>query len=588
MTKDHEQFKLVGRKVILKVQDRICDTPEDLLSSRLFRVILKKGVERLVEQKSPLLKIFGKEEPGEADLDRLLQVLHFLVKMPLDLVPNLVEGSESFLKHRQLFNDFIEYLYNFWRDFERYLICTSPEGTPALDRRPYRTFNNTVETLTHLVRSVYRDLQENITGEHPWIYRQVRAGTNVAAIAVPKDVLLPEGVYREKLSSIPIIRQILLYPPLILDPPMNKRTGQFRKIVSNPLEVVDVKPEEWLCYPAKVGPLLVLIYFHEKFYELGFSLCNLFEIATDEDLKRKPDAVYLFGVPGDSLDQLADFPTVFYDDQENNLLIAACPNRDMFGYFGYLKKMVLTLHNVKVMKMGRLPFHGAMVRIFLKSGKRATILMIGDTAAGKSETLEAFRILAQDNLSDMIIIADDMGSLEIDAEGKIRGYGTEIGAFLRLDDLQPGYAFGQVDRAIIMSPSRVNARVVIPVTTFSNVIKGWEVDFVLYANNYEEVDEEHPIIERFSNTQEALRVFAEGAVMSKGTTTATGIVHSYFANIFGPPQYRELHDELAQKYFEAFFKRGIFVGQMRTRLGIPGWERKGPEEVAKELIRILS
>jgi hypothetical protein len=588
MTKDHEQFKLVGRKVILKVQDRICDTPEELLSSRLFRVILKKGVERLVEQKSPLLKIFGKEEPGEADLDRLLQVLHFLVKMPLDLVPNLVEGSESFLKHRQLFNDFIEYLYNFWRDFERYLICTSPEGTPALDRRPYRTFNNTVETLTHLVRSVYRDLQENITGEHPWIYRQVRAGTNVAAIAVPKDVLLPEGVYREQLSSIPIIRQILLYPPLILDPPMNKRTGQFRKIASNPLEVVDVKPEEWLCYPAKVGPLLVLIYFHEKFYELGFSLCNLFEIATDEDLKRKPDAVYLFGVPGDVLDQLADFPTVFYDDQENNLLIAACPNRDMFGYFGYLKKMVLTLHNVKVMKMGRLPFHGAMVRILLKNGKKATILMIGDTAAGKSETLEAFRILAQDNLSDMTIIADDMGSLEIDAEGKIRGYGTEIGAFLRLDDLQPGYAFGQIDRAIIMSPSRVNARVVIPVTTFSNVIKGWEVDFVLYANNYEEVDEEHPIIERFSSAQEALRVFAEGAVMSKGTTTSTGIVHSYFANIFGPPQYRELHDELAQKYFEAFFKGGVFVGQMRTRLGIPGWERKGPEEVAKELIRILS
>lgn len=588
MVKDHEQFKLMGRKVILKVQDRICDNPEELLSSKLFRVILKKGVESLVERKSPLLKIFGKEEPGEADLDLLLQVLRFLTKMPLDLIPNLVEGSESFLKHRLLFNDFIEYLYNFWRGFERYLICTSPGGTPALDRRPYRTFNNTVKTLTHLVRSVYRDIQENITGEHPWIYRQVRAGTNVAAIAVPKDVSLPEGDYQEKLSSIPIIRQILLYPPLILDPPMNKRTGQFRKINRNPMEVVEVIPEEWLCYPAKVGPLLILIYFHEKFYDLGFSLCNLFEIATDDDLKRKPDAVYLFGVPGDFLDQLADFPTVFYDDEKNGLLIAACPNRDMFGYFGYLKKMVLTLHNVKVMKMGRLPFHGAMVRILLKNGKKATILMIGDTAAGKSETLEAFRILAQDNLSDMIIIADDMGSLEIDAEGKIKGYGTEIGAFLRLDDLQPGYAFGQVDRAIIMSPSRVNARVVIPVTTFSNLIKGWEVDFVLYANNYEEVDEEHPIIERFASAEEALKVFSEGAVMSKGTTTSTGIVHSYFANIFGPPQYRELHDKLARKYFEAFFKKGIFVGQMRTRLGIPGWERKGPEEVAKELINILS
>ena len=37
------------------------------------------------------------------------------------------------------------------------------------------------------------------------------------------------------------------------------------------------------------------------------------------------------------------------------------------------------------------------------------------------------------------------------------------------------------------------------------------------------------------------------------------------------------YDEIAESYFKEFFSKGIFVGQLRTRLGIEGWERKGPE-----------
>jgi hypothetical protein len=181
-----------------------------------------------------------------------------------------------------------------------------------------------------------------------------------------------------------------------------------------------------------------------------------------------------------------------------------------------------------------------------------------------------------------------MGSLEVDSHGKILGYGTEIGAFIRLDDLQQGYAFGQIDRAIIMSPQKVNARAVLPVTTLDEVLHGYPVNFLLYANNYEEVDENHPIIERFSSPDQALNVFREGAAMAKGTTTAKGLVHSYFANIFGPPQYKALHEELARQTFEAAFQSDVFVGQMRTRLGITGCEAKGPEEAAKELFALIS
>ncbi|HEX2966676.1 MAG TPA: hypothetical protein VHO84_12870, partial [Syntrophorhabdaceae bacterium] len=226
--------------------------------------------------------------------------------------------------------------------------------------------------------------------------------------------------------------------------------------------------------------------------------------------------------------------------------------------------------------------------ILMKGNRPFSILIIGDTGAGKSETLEAFRAIGEDLIEEMIIIADDMGSLEIDHSGNVIGYGTEIGAFVRLDDLSPGYAFGQLDRSIIMNPNQVNARIVLPVTTYENVITGYPVDMVLYANNYEEIDENHPIIERLPTAESALHIFREGTAMSKGTTTSTGLVHTYFVNVFGAVQYKTLHDQIAKEMFEAAFNRAVFVGQLRTRLGIPGLERRGPEEAARALLSQIS
>lgn len=579
---DLGSFEVLENKVIIRIKDSICENSEDLLTSRLLKEIVKRSVKKLIRKNSLLLKIFGPKEPTES-IDLLVRTMQFLVKMPGELVPNVVKGSEIFFKQKDLFNQFIEYLYNYWRSFDRFILCDSTGDT--LDKRPYRTFNLTIEHLTHLIRATYRDLEENLTGDHPRVYRQVAAGAEIATISVPKTISYPEKKYF-KLNAIPVIRQVLLNPPLILNPPMNKRSGRFEKVTTNPIDHLDINTHDWLGYPAMVGDLIIMVYFHKKFFELGFSLSNLFELASDRDLEKSPDAVYLFGVP-DSLMKPYPSPTIFYDDEKNNILLAAVPRDDEFGYFGYLKKMILTLHNIKVMKRGKLPFHGAMAKIILKGDKEATILMIGDTAAGKSETLEALRQLGDAYIQDMIIIADDMGSMEIDKKGNILGYGTEIGAFLRLDDLKPGYAFGQMDRAIIMSPHKVNARIVLPVTTLENILKGYRIDLVLYANNYEEIDEERDLIERFSTYQEALKVFKEGAVMSKGTTSSRGIVHSYFANIFGPPQYKNIHDKLAEKYFKAMFDRNIFVGQMRTRLGIPGFEQSGPRELAEQLLKTL-
>ena len=577
-------LRIIGNKVILNIRERMCETPEELLGSEKFRQTLEHYIKNLKSKNSPILEVFGDRKIDAESVSDLVTTLKHLVKYESNLVPHVFEQSEAFMKNLDRLADFVESLYDYWRGFDRFIVNDS-EGD-RLDKRPYRTFNETVEHLTHLIRSVYRQIQENITGIHPNVYRQIPAGAEMSVISLPKKIDYKGEKYK-KLNEIPVIRQMLIYPPLVIQQPMNKRTGHFKKIDKNPIDLCNLQTDEWLCYPARIGKLLIMVYFHIDFSELGFSQCNLFQLADDNDFKKKPDALFIYGVQGNVLDGLASSPTVFYEDKENDIFVGAVPGRPEFGYFGYLKKMTLTLHNALIMKNRNMPFHGAMMKILLQGDKEATILMMGDTGAGKSETLEAFRVLAEKHIREITIIADDMGSIELDSAGVPVGYGTEIGAFLRLDDLQPGYAYGHLDRSIIMNPSQVNARIIMPVTKFETVIQGHKIDYILYANNYEEIDDTHPVIERFTSSEKALETFRNGAVMSKGTTTTSGLVNTYFANIFGPPEYMELHEEIVEKYFKSFFDNNVFVGQMRTRLGIQGYETNGPQEAALELLRII-
>ena len=479
------------RQIVLHTDGTLCETTQELVESDAFARVVGLYVDHLEAHNPRLL-----DELGLAGRRRrqLLELLRLLANNPLDRVGRGYAGEDDLPAHRERLHEFVEGLYDFWRGYDRFMICHG-EAQAADEPRQYRSFNETVERFGQLVRAAYRDIAEHVTGSHPRVYRQVAAGSEVSVIAAQRHAALPAR-YRELLGGIPFVRHVLMYPPLLLDPPTTTRTGQFLEVDEDPLAGLRLEREQWLCFPVLVGPLTVFVYFEQRFAGLGLSLANLFEMASDDDLAAGPDAIYVYGAPPESLARFGELPTVFHDDPAARVLVAAVPLEDRFGYFGYLKKMVLTLHNLAVMRRGRMPFHGAYTRIVLADGAAANVLLLGDTATGKSESLEALRLLGEDRIRELRIIADDMGSLEVTEDG-VRGYGTEIGAFVRLDDLQQGYAFGQMDRAVIMSPQRVNARVVLPVTTLEEVLRGHRVDVLLYANNYEQVDEGHPLIEEF-------------------------------------------------------------------------------------------
>jgi hypothetical protein len=567
-----------GSQILIQSRGELCQTRTEFMESEAFLKATGMFLESLVARDSPLLEHLPSREPAF-----WVKLLGSLAEATLEDTALRIPQAVDFLtkEGRLVLRELVEEFYNHWRSFNRFMVLLSEPGPGALDRRPYRAFNSTLEILVDLIRGAYRDIHENICGDHPRIYRQVPAGCNVGLIAVPKACPLPQGL-RELWSEVPFIRQIWIDPPMILDPASNTRSGRFDPVDRDPLEGYRPDPSEWLCYPAQVGPLVIFAAFHVSQIGLGCALANLFELATDAQIARGPDAMFAYGVPMEHLRAWEGNPTVFHE-HASGLLTAAIPSGDAYAYFGYLKKMALTLHNVAMLRKGRLPFHGALVDITLDKGRSARVLIIGDTATGKSESIEAFRTLAGKRVRALTVVADDMGSLELTPDGRILGYGTETGAFVRLDDLHRGYAFGQIDRAIFMSPHKVNARVVIPVTTLDEVLTPHPVDFILYANNFEEGD----VLERFDSAEAALATFSAGRAMGKGTTTATGLTESYFANPFGAPQCREAHEALAERIFRAAFKAGIFVGQIRTRLAMAGWETKGPAAVAEALLESL-
>jgi hypothetical protein len=568
-----------------------CRVPADLFKSDIFHRVLKRFVARLIRHDSPHLgaiKHFRRDEQEGADgfpydIELLTKFFMFLSMQSLDEViealPMLVPVAEL---HLELY-DFVEELYDFWRGHERYLIYEDAYGPRTDTYTRHQHFIQINESMKDLVLEAYRNICTNLTGRVPMVYRQLPAGAGVGILTTRIDWQIPGEAYAG-LTEIPFVQLLVIVPPLVYYPKRNYRSGMFKPAERNPLEGAAFDAEDWVCYPAKVGEILMFIYFHKRYLSLGTSLSNLLEMAEAHEVEgRKPDAILVFGVEPEIL---GNDETVYYEDKANGVIVGIIGRSERVDYFGYLKKMALTLHNLLQIDRGNLPIHGAMANIVLRDGHCANVVLMGDSGAGKSESLEALRILADEHLRDLTVVFDDMGTLQM-RDGRVVGIGTEIGAFVRLDDLQPGYAYAEVERSIFMNPHKTNARIVIPITPYGKVIAGWPVDIFLYANNYERVTRQQPYLQFFSDVDEALGVCSQGARISKGTTSEQGLVYTYFANPFGAPQKREHHHSLARQYLETMMNSGVKVGQLRTQLGIKGFEIAGPELAARALLAAI-
>lgn len=575
-----KEFSITGNKAILNLSEQFFNDVNELLNSESFLDLTKCFINYHKKDSTRVyayIEQFFINSSVDSLARELTDILKLLTVMNIDEVSSKINKYHNLNKEKDGLLKIVEEFYNYWRNLERYSIIKQNENSRGVGVVNFVEIN---EKLKNMILQAYRRIEMSILGEWPKVYRQVPAAADASIMIRQFNKNYPE-IYKD-LNKIPFITQVMIETPYITYTKSNKRDGVFEEVYENPILNTNINYPHFFCYPAKVGDNLIFIYFHRDLLTHGVSASNLFELADVKEIEDKtPDAIYIYG-PKDE----GERKNSFYYDKENKLYVGYIAYSDKIDYFGYLKKMVLTLNNVINIKKEYLPIHGAGLSVVLQNNKTVNIVILGDSGAGKSESIEAFRSLAKDYIKEMTIVFDDMGSFRIQ-NNKVYAYGTEIGAFVRLDDLDAGYAFKQIDRSIFMNPDKVNSRLIMPVASFDEINLGYEVDFFLYADNYSAVLDGCDSIEIFDKKEEALRVFKRGARLAKGTTTETGLVQTYFANPFGPVQKREECDKLLDKYFDNLFENKVKVGTIKTQLGLNNMQFEGPRSAAIELFELI-
>ncbi len=565
-----KKFHLTKTYAIINFDATLCDSEVNIISSKSFEAVLVQFVRKLRAEDSPIIeKLKGVKAQFIHDAYKLLLIWDY--KDVMHKNPYL----GNLLKQRDVFYHFTESFYDYWRKLERFGVISSQKAYAHTARTA--DMLQVSEQFTKRVLYLYRTITQHILGRDFLVFRQLPAGVN-ANITMVSHKFTQNETY-VSLQNVGFITNILTNPPFLVYTDSNTRKGLFQPTLENPITHFNINKLHYLVYPIKVGSLLAFVYVHRDFLHHGVALSNLFEPASYEEFSnQKPDLIYLYGIKEDQYDG-----KYFYDQYED-MYIGFVSRLDKNDYFGYMKKMLLTLHNIYMIDHQNLPIHGAMVQIILNNGIEKHIAIIGDSGAGKSETLEALRKIGGKYIKDMKVVFDDMGVFFKKGE-HIYAHGTEVGAFVRLDDLDTGYAYQEIDRAIFMNPNQLNGRVILPVSYYDFIMLDHKVDMVFYANNYQENNQG---IRFFDQIDEALDVFKSGKRFAKGTTAEVGLVESYFANPFGPVQRKNDTEIILKEQFETLFKDKVVIGEIYTQLAVVGKHMNGPELAARKLLEYLT
>lgn len=550
-----------------------------IMGHRKFEELLKEFITILSEKNSPLLEAISPFKFGnEYDIRRLSEYLHLLSMRNIRELIHIM----NYVNPEKL-EKFIEGFYSFWRSKHRFMV-RHEKYVSDYNRRASIEYTMTMigDQFKAVIKNLYRQLISNISNEFPKVMRQLPSGAQAMFLY---DYIECDDFGAKWMKNIPTIWGAIFDPPAIFYTKSNKRKGIIPIEEKDILDKINLSSNEWFRIPIYVGKLLFFNFVHKEYLAHGAGLANLFEIASPKDIKnKKPDGIIIFGIAPEKIPDYNEKWKNAVVFKDKNCYVGVIPGTDENDYFGYMKKTTLTVHNLIMIDNEKLPIHGSMAQITLKSGKKAVAMFVGDSGAGKSETLDALNRMEE--VAEVNIIIDDMGSLDIYNDSVV-AYGTETGAFVRLDDLPPGYAYHTMDRSIFMNPDKINARVIVPFNNYKDIITPIKIDFLFYANNYTEVKDESERIKFFETYEDALKVFSEGKRMAKGTTSEKGLTTSYFANPFGAIQMKDKHEKIAQKFFKKMFETGVKVGEIRTMLGVEGYEKEGTMLAAKALMKII-
>ena len=591
---------------ILEIRDT-CQNSLELLQSKTF---------------DKYLKIYKKKFLTDLDLrkdgDQKEEVLHkkeFVDKVSPKIFIEILSSEDSISSSKtSLYKEnilFIEGLFHHYRkkSYTRLIklhdeILSSDESAESIKDR----ISNRANKLNELILETRRKLLSKVNfGIGVRRSQGLECQPNVTCGEISgKNIQLP-GSY-SNLNEVPLTTHADMKTGIHYTTHANKRAFPFFALSHNPFKNKVFSPSDYVAIPFEVGSWNIVAYIHKSrgCIELEPGLLNLFPFSKVRKLSGKqPDGIFIFGCPNSSMKDLG-----YFFDKENNLLVGLIPNIDDCKYFGYGKKPILTLHNVLCILNNHLPLHCGCTRYVVKF----------DPA-----TNEPY-------ISDSFIKADDMGraSLFSSDDNKFKEnvpyfFGTETGAFACLDGFSEHTKMQMEGREIGYNKhAGTNARQIVPVTNYSEVSTGSELDILLYLNNYDLIEKGKSCMNVDMQVDEALEHFRKGARVAAGSTqTHRGKVEiSYWANPFpllkdenwnDLPEHIDLSKKfkvIEKKFFDIVRKRvnsgemkigvahsmlmaGVYGENTDERLTHCGFndrdlvEHEGPERAARDMINLI-
>ncbi|MBF0553969.1 MAG: hypothetical protein HQK96_05345 [Nitrospirae bacterium] len=259
-------YAITRGKVIFDFSLMYCDTPSKLLQSELFTVILRGFIQRIETKQSRVFSFLTENVPlrRRESLTKYITGL-FRLLASHTAAEIIIMNSQYYdvLSDTEYLLEFIEELYNYWRHFERFMYIEAPKRSHYTKQGIHHAqFIKLHVELKTIVLDTYRHVRENLLGINPRVYRQLPAGANMGILLEKIDWKCPDGL--SFVRDVAFIRLAIMESPLILYPKMNTRKGAFKEIFDLKEDMLLLIPEQWMCYPAKIGTLTAFIYFRKR------------------------------------------------------------------------------------------------------------------------------------------------------------------------------------------------------------------------------------------------------------------------------------------------------------------------------------
>ena len=504
---------------ILEIRDG-CKTPLELLESKAFSKFLMLYKKQFTTE----LKSREKSEQKEEVLHKKDFVEEILPDVFVEILLCDEEIEDKKLIKYKEYVRFIEGLFHYFRkkSYKRLIklhndILTSNEKAESIkdriSKRAYKLNDLILETRRILLSKV--DFGIGVRRS-----QGLECLPNVTCGEISGNSIDLPNSY-SKLNEVPLTTHADMVTGIHYTTHANKRAFPFFALQHNPFKNDKFNSKDYVAIPFEVGQWNIIAYIHKSrgCIELEPGLLNLFPFSKVRKLSgKKPDGIFIFGCPHSSMDDLG-----YFHDTENNLLVGLIPNIDDCKYFGYGKKPILTLHNVLCILNDHLPLHCGCTRYIVRFD---------------SKTDEPY-------IADSFIKADDMGRASL-LNGNSDGvknpktdvpyfFGTETGAFACLDGFSEHTKMQMEGREIGYNKhAGTNARQIVPVTDYTEVSTGSELDILLYLNNYDLIEPGKSCMDVDMDVDDALEHFRKGARVAAGSTqTHRGKVEiSYWANPF--------------------------------------------------------